>query len=294
MAAFSGDVVVAIVIFSIGSILVALGIWERLVRWRAKDWPATMASIDAVSISGPSGKGNKWQSRLDYAFTVLEKRYTGRYSQTFSFEEDAQEWIRDLRGKTVSVHYWPGWPALSVVEKNDIDELLRSRLPLPPDPVPGQASFQQMSPVKVILAYPLMIVAVLGFGLSFYVHVASIVGKAVLPESWFFPMHAAMFVPFFGALLLLPKKTARKKDSFAIPGSLGTLMIAILIYALGNFAWFMTYVATHGNSAPLIVQWRGFSGHWMLFHFWSFAFLYSVVRGRRKTAAPNCRVPNIH
>jgi hypothetical protein len=285
VAALNGGEWASVVIFFAGTLIVALGIGERMVRWRARDWPTAQATIHSASVTERSGKGHKWISRLDYSFAIVARRYTGRYSRTFNYEDDAREWIRNLEGRTVAVHYWPRWPALSVAGKGDIEVLLRSRLPAPPVPIQDEPEDGEISTIRMALTYLFMALAAIGFGLSLYVHLGSLIGRVLLPQSWFMAMHVGMFVPFLAVFLSSKNQRHRRKDADSVPGFLGTLMVALLVYVLGNFAWFMIYVATHRQTTP-VIEWRGLSGHWMLFHFWAFVFLYLTAR-RRGSALRN-------
>jgi hypothetical protein len=121
----------------------------------------------------------------------------------------------------------------------------------------------------------MMAVALAGFLLSLYIHIAAWLGRVPLDDSWIMWLHLGIFVPFFTALFLLPKKPRRRRDekSFSL-GFLGRAMIAILFYAIANFIIFMIHTASDHGHATRLWEWRGFSGHWMLFYFWSFGLLY--------------------
>ncbi len=265
-------------ILSVGTLLVVMGLWERLVRLRARSWPTAQAIIDAISLTEYSGKSRKWICKLDYSFLVLDKRYTGRYSRSFPYEDDAEKWISDLHDRTLTVHYWPRWPALSLTFDEDVELLLKLR---PPDVPIGRLEEPAAVPVahaKVLWSYAFMTLAVIGFLLSIYAHLGSLLSRVLLPQSWFLAMHVGAVLSFFPALLLSPKRGRRRRtDPAAIPGFLGGIMVAVLIYALGNFAWFMIQLALHHNEMTPVMEWRGFSGHWMLFYVWSFAFLYAAT-----------------
>ena len=66
---------------------------------------------------------------------------------------------------------------------------------------------------------------------------------------------------------------------------------AFLVYAGINFAIFMYNVQTGKVAAtPEPMEWRGFSGHWMIFYFAAFAILYSAAIGQKSIR----RCPNGH
>ena len=236
----------------------------------------TEGKIDSAPIEEVRGKHHHWTVRLNYSFLVYGKRYTGRYSRKFDYEDDAQSWAHDLQGKTVLVRHSLKWPALSLILDDDLESLLNAS---PPEPaqladLPSAASG---SWTRKLLAYPCMVIAAAGFLLSLYVHVASWAGKIVLPQPWLPVLQLVMFVPF-AAALILTFKTRRRSEVPRVPDSLGKLMIATMAYWLFNLALLLlASVGNHGKADDLH-EWRGFSALWMCFYSWSFAFLYAGLR----------------
>jgi hypothetical protein len=271
------DPVLGVILAVFVAVLAALGIWERVVRIHARSWPVAQAIIDSALIQKYSRKGERWIARLYYSFQVPNGQRTGRYSRKFNYEGDAEDFVRDLEGKPLLVHYSPRWP-ISVALDEDVEMLLQTR---PAQPPPSASISMPPAPVslfKKLIAYLMMPIALAGFLLSLYIHVAAWLGHIILDDSWMFWLHGAMFVPFFTALLLSPESSPRRKPVDNASQFLTKAMVAILIYALLNFTVFMVHMATsHGPDSQLWL-WRGFSGHWMLFYFWSFSFLYDVVR----------------
>lgn len=98
---------VAIAILAVGTVLVLLGVAERIIRGRAVSWPVAEGKIDSAPIEEFKGKRHHWTVRLNYSFMVYGKRYTGRYSCRFDYEDDAQSWAHHLQGKTVLVRHSP-------------------------------------------------------------------------------------------------------------------------------------------------------------------------------------------
>jgi hypothetical protein len=126
-----------------------------------------------------------------------------------------------------------------------------------------------------------MVVALAGFLLSLSVHVAAWFGQTVLPESSKLPLNAGMFVTFVAGILLSPRRLRRWRHSKdALDGFVGKAMIVLFIYAMANFILW-TVTKNQGHAAPP-QDWRGFSGHLMLFYFWSFGFLYAAVHPERR------------
>lgn len=274
-----------VLVLAIVSAVVALRIWERAIRVRAHAWPVAQGVIDSASVQKSSSKRTRWVVRLNYSFAAFGMRYTGRYSRIFFYEDDAEECQRAFQGSSVLVHHSPRWPALSLMLDDDVDRLLQSRPPEAP-PLPPEALQAVGVPwLKKLLAYPLMAFAAAGFVLSLYVHIASWFGRIVLPESWFLLLHLGIFVVFVPALLLMPQQSKRRHGQNQMPALLGKLMTVTLVYALANFALFMVTTATQHNHPTPAVEWRGFSGHWMVFYLWSFAFLYAGVHPKQPQPA---------
>jgi hypothetical protein len=264
-----------IAIILIASSLVILGIWERIVRARAVNWPMAPGVVNSASITELR---SYWLLKLNYSFSVYGRSYTGRYSRRFSYEDEALKWARALEGDSIFVHYSQRWPALNLVFASDIENLLKR---LPPEPHTS-ASDQTISvPVPVwkkLVAYPLMALALIGFGISFYAHIATWLGKLILTQSQSGWMHIGMFIVFFPAIFLQPR--ARKRSRLSadeLPEWIGNLMLIIFFYAIANFCWFMLQTFLQHGKADHLHELRGFSGYWLMFYFWSFGLLFQAT-----------------
>jgi hypothetical protein len=278
MILVSSDSVVGTFIVILGSILLALGIWERVVRSRAGNWPAIQGTIDKAWVKKSSGKRTRWIARLDYSYSVQNKSYTGRYSQSHRFLEEAEECVRDLSGKAIMVHYSERWPVFSVASDEDVKALSLNRASSPNE----NPALDQLPPVEIsfprkLIAYAFMVFAIAGFLLSLYVHISSWLGRIVLPDSWFFLMHMGMLIPFFAAIILAPKEQRRKPAANMSQGILFKALKLVFYYAIANFAVFILSLVFGHHQSTELVEWRGFSGHWMLFYFVSFVALYYIV-----------------
>jgi hypothetical protein len=273
----TAEPVLGVILAVFVAVLAALGIWERVVRSRARSWPVAQATIDSALVQKYSRKGERWIARLNYSFQVPAGRRTGRYSRKFSYEGDAEDFVRDLQGKPLLVHYSTRWP-ISMALDEDVEMLLQTRSAQPPA---TEAIGTPPAPVPILkkfIAYLMMPVALAGFLLSLYIHIAAWLGHIVLEHSWIAWLHVGIFVPFITALVLSPKDSPRRRRVDHSSPLLGKAMLAVLIYALLNFIVFVVHMATSHGTDSQLWQWRGFSGHWMLFYFWSFGFLYDVVR----------------
>ena len=138
----------------------------------------------------------------------------------------------------------------------------------------------------VTLIVPFMLLSALGFGLSAYAHVMSVLGKSLFwgGSVWF--LHIGIFVVWLPAVIAAQRvmRDAPQKDFWKIilagcPAWMKTAQILVFVYAIANFLYFApTHPArTHlENTDPSVI--RGFSGHWLIFYGAAFSILYSVYR----------------
>src|SRR6185437_12002881 len=131
------DSAIAVVMVTFASVLLILGIWEKNLLFRARSWPIAQGTIDSAWVHEHKGKHHRWIARLDYSFPLQQRRYTGRYSKTFSYQNEADDFVRDLTGKSLRVHYSSRWPVFSAALKQDVEELLQTRPVAEPEPVTG-------------------------------------------------------------------------------------------------------------------------------------------------------------
>lgn len=193
--------------------------------------------------------------------------------------------MRGLTGKSLRVHYSSRWPVFSVALKQDVKTLLQARPVAEPEPVTGwQPATVSLS--KKLLAYPFMLLGLAGFLVSLYVHIAAWFGQIVLPQSWLLGLHIGMFPPFFVAIFLSPRalRLRRQVRSDQAGNFLNTAMMVVFFYALANFVLGMSISAFHHGQMSPVQEWKLFSGHWMLFYFWSFAILYQAVHPEQKVS----------
>jgi hypothetical protein len=96
-------------------------------RWRksheesiAQGWP----SVDGLIISGkvtPIPKTSRFHATLEYTYFVDEYR-TGTYDHDFSSEEDADNFVRQMKDKRVQIRYKQSNPKRSVLEQRVIEQ----------------------------------------------------------------------------------------------------------------------------------------------------------------------------
>lgn len=261
------------------AVLVLLGIWERLVRIRARNWPVVQGTIDSAKIDEYKGKSRHWYGRLYYSFSVLGRRYTGRYSTRFSYQDDAENWIRDLQGKSVSVHYSSRFPALSVIADDDIKLLLASRGPEPVAvPMATPAPVERLTGWKRALGLVLMAVASVGFIVSAVIHMSAWLEQNFGSNQSWMPLHVFCVVTFLMTMSILPKGARRRSEVPEVKPWLGWLAGSVTIYGIANFILWMIIAANHHGDLQPSQEVRFFSGHWMMFFIWQVVFLEPVVR----------------
>jgi hypothetical protein len=91
-------------------------------KWRQgkamEGWPSVDATILNAEAHG-QGKRN-FVAEVTYSYFVDEYR-TGKYLRHFRRDEDAYEFVRQIRDKRIHVHYDPTNPNRSVILDRDIE-----------------------------------------------------------------------------------------------------------------------------------------------------------------------------
>jgi len=140
----------------------------------------------------------------------------------------------------------------------------------------------------------------IGLVLSVASHLAAVLGiPGPLGDSTWL-LHVGIFVVWVPAVLVaryatadFPNKDFWKAALRACPPWMRYVVYVCFVYALLNFAYFITTVPKQGGSGPMDpAQVRGFSGHWMAFYAAAMALLYSSTHVKARDAARRC--PNGH
>jgi hypothetical protein len=275
-------------------------LWRWFQRQREARWPSNQGRIESVVVrpkaasqaAPPFLKAFSFQMRRDSTPHVVELGYTysaggqehrGSFKTELATSEEAQEFARDLKDKSVSVHYNPDKPAVSVIPENALKALQETR---PPAAAVSTAHVQHVPErLKPYLGIFIVIAAV-GFGVSLWVHIAALQGRRVLPEEFFWILHLGVFVVWFPAVLVSQRlvKGAKRKDFWkaALRGAPDWMRYAVYvihIYAFVGFVFFMLHT-TNGNPASkdFAWDWRDFSLAWMAFYAAAVAILYSAYK----------------
>jgi hypothetical protein len=258
--------------------------WRKL---RTQSWPAVQGKIVDTAIHERPVQSGIWTADLVYSCKVEGQVHAGRYKRNFDNLEEAQEFVRGLKDRSIAIHYCPSNPSHSALDEQDLRTLLEQRPPAPPELL--QVTALPVSLWVKIFAYPLMAVAAAGFAMSLYVHISSLLGSVSVSQGWVFILHLGMFVVFGPGILAMSKtgygRSISRRQLAQLPATLRYSIYVFGIYAMINFAifWFRTAdQPKHGSQgAP---PWRGFSGHWMLFYLLSIALLYLGTHPKNVTA----------
>jgi hypothetical protein len=269
--------------------------WRWLRRKRAAGWPVADGRIESVEVSKPSfsfmTKRGYYVADLGYSYSVAGTLNSGRYKRDFPTEQEAEEFVRDLQGKAMVVHYNPGKPSSSALLAPDIEVVLQHRAPAP---VPDSASAANSVPdwIRPFLWFLICFSAV-GLFVSLWVHLGAVMGKRVAPEACFFMLHIGIFVVWIPAILVAQRLVGNvnRRDLWKVvlkdsPDWMRYMVYGFGGYAILNFLLFMTKAPSGGNGNPPAIVWRGFSGHWMAFYSAALAILYAAAR--TENTSPRC------
>jgi hypothetical protein len=274
--------------------------------------------VDVTTTFWQSRKNaNRPKAELNYSYFVAGSSYSGKYIKKCDSEDTANDFVRGLAGAVAVVHYNPAQPANSLLLDSDLQSLIANRPPLPPAQVASQFNSDLTPSWLKPFIWIFISLAAFGLLLSLWVHINALLGRVVIPDEYFFALHAGVFVVFIPAVLVqnaIFRRPARQSDwkvplRFAPPWML-YMVYAFFAYAFLNFAIFIahttSYRGAHVGTPPPV--WRGFSGHWMLFYSAALAILYSVSQSGNATgtcanghrfssaysACPQCGSPTLY
>jgi hypothetical protein len=271
-------------------------LWRLIGRNRASGWPIAGGQIESISVrepkrsfwsSWPSGNSPTYFAELDYSYSVTGTAFTGRYQREFFTEQEGWEFLRELKGKFVSVQYNPKKPAISTLSEQSVETLLQSRAPNAAGDVFAYVAassnpdwLKPFSPVFVGMS-------AVGLVVSLWVHVGAVMGRRVAPEGLFWILHMGIFVVWFPAVFVGKQRAGNlnRKDFWKVilrgsPDWVRYLLYGFFGYAVVNFMYFFTQAPSGhgGNGDTPVIDWRGFSGHWMAFYFAALVILYSATK----------------
>jgi len=266
--------------------------WRWIQRRRSASWPVTDGRVESVDWGEQhnpfSGRRrSSYYAQLKYSYFVAGTRYGGRYKQLFPTDSSAQEFIRGLQDQAVVVHYNPNHPETSALVASDLEVVLQNR-----PSAPSIVSSNNLPQWLIPWIWLFVGIAAVGLIVSLFVHAEAWMGRQVAPTPVFFLLHLGIFVVFFPALLVsrqmvgdLHRRDFWKAVLKNVPNWMRYMVYVFFIYAFLNFFLFMSQQPGH-RGEPDTLDWRGFSGHWMLFYSASMAILYAAAREVRNY--PRC------
>jgi hypothetical protein len=267
-------------------------LWERVQRHRLGSWPVTMGQINDASVgkadywaSAGWGKRARYKAVLLYSYSWGGASYSGSFKRFFESEHEALQFIHDLKGKPVSVHYNPNKPSASGLCDDSIDVLLGTRAPQQPDEAAALDLADSVPAWFRPFIWIFVVLAGIGFAISFWVHVGALFGVQVLPESLFFLMHLGVFLVFLPAVFVARYRIidANRKNYWKVLLKDSPKWMLYTLYALGayDFVTFFIFMLTNGTARHTgglqLSEWRLFSVNWMAFYLAAFAILYSAA-----------------
>jgi hypothetical protein len=140
-----------------------------------------------------------------------------------------------------------------------------------------------------------MWLAIAGFCASVLVHVLAILGLPSPFGSGTWLLHVGIFVIWIPTVLVAQRLTKNAKQSElwkvmlrGCPAWMRIAVYGLFAYSFLNFAFFVVQGAAQSKNVPDVLEYRGFSGHWMLFYFVGATTLYSASRlGLGQQRCPN-------
>jgi hypothetical protein len=258
-----------------------VGNWSR--RQPADGWPVTEGRIESVEATKPSfsftTKRSYYVAEPGYFYFLAGTSHAGRYKREFPTEHEAEELVRDPKGKPVAVHRNSTSPSSSALLKPDINVLPQNRAPAPAADCTAAANYVPDG----IRPFPLGLRPVSGHrscrqpvGSSGRREGAPRGTTSVLCDAPRWNLRGLVPAVFVAQR---PVGNENRKDLWKVvlkdsPDWMRYRVDGFFGYAVVNFAFFMTKAPSGGSGAnPPAVVWKRFSGHWMAFYSAALAIL---------------------
>jgi hypothetical protein len=270
--------------------------WRKIKSRLVNSWPSVTGKIERVDVNEPKGflglktsSTPRYFAEIEYSYGVDGNTYTGTNRREFGDQDEAWDFLRDLKGKAVVVHYNPGKPGASSLSEPSLEVVLQTRPPMPP------GSSRAAAPKIPQWATPFLRffagLSLIGLILSLYVHISALMGNKVTPMFW--GLHVGIFVVWFPAVLVAHKRvgSTHRKDLWkaalkGAPDWMRYMTYVLVFYAAFGSLLFMAITPDKGAGASAPAnEWRGFSAMWMAFYFTAFAILYAAAT---ELSAPRC------
>lgn len=272
-------------------------VWQWFAKRRASSWPLTSGNIESVNVLGPktflglklsNSNSPVFRAEISYSYLVGANFYSGVKRREFANEQEAWEFLRDLKSKPVEVHYNPHKPAASYLSEPSLQTLLQSR---PPAPANASVDSSRLIPqwARPFLWF-FAALSFVGLVLSLVAHIQALLGHTIPLAYW--SLHGGIFVVWAPAVFVAQRRIGKRarKDYWKVvlqgaPAWMRYMTFAFFYYAIGNFLVFMANAPAKGSEFNTPTSLRGFSGHWMAFYSAALATLYAAAV---EPAAPRC------
>src|SRR4051812_21537254 len=268
------------------------GLWRWCRRRSAQSWPTTFGTVDIATIDWPGGwwgtgteKNKPVVAEIVYMYSAEGQSWTGRYQRAFATDEEADEFTRDLKGRVVTVQYNPRRSGDSMLLDSSVEALLASRAPTPPQVAAAIQSTREVPDWVRPLLWPCIVIAGVGLAFSVWVHVNALMGRVVAPSWVFGVLHVGIFTVWFPAVFVAQRRVrgVSRNDFWkaalrGLPDWIRYVFYALFAYVVMNFMLSAGLERAKGHitgTSPM--EWRMFSGHWILFYAVALAILYSAA-----------------
>jgi hypothetical protein len=241
-----------------------------------------------------SGNQPIYAAELDYSYSVAGRFEGGRYKREFATEREADEFLRDLKGKPVEVRYDPDKPSRSSLPESVIEELLRNRAPASDAQFWSDPYGTYLPKWSRPFLWLFVCIAALGLAVSLCIHMGTLMGRRVAPVEFLILMQVGIFVVWFPAVMaaqhLVGNPSRRDFWKAVLKGSPEWMRYVVYLLianaALGSLPFMRLPRSESIGVNPSPEMWRGFSGVWMVFYSAAFAILYSAAHARFRGPGP--------
>lgn len=275
-------------------------VWRWLLRRRIEAWPTTQGRIESTELirrkvfSSAQWGNSDYTADIRYSYSVAGTTNSGRYKRGFPTEQEAKEFVRDLQGTHVVIHYDPNKPPRSALRDSDIEALLQTRCPLgSTDSASADTEDVVLSRLRPFLRIFVWLSAT-GLIVSLWVHVEAVAGRHVASSAAFILLHMGIFAVWIPAVIVAQRRvgSVNRRNFWEVvlkgsPEWMRYMVYAFLAYAVVNLMLFILtgQIGNRGEDNPAST-WRGFSGHWMAFYSCALAIFYAADRAQ--AAGPRC------
>lgn len=241
-------------------------LWRWIQRQRASNCATVSGEIQSTSVTEakrfflsttPRGSSPTYVAELGYSYWVSGQVEAGFYKREFGTETEADDFVRGLKGKPVSVHYNPNKPSKSSLSESSLQALLQTRPPKPEIEVSIYEGVDSVPDWLRPFLWVFVATAAVGLVLSLWVHLGAVTGKRATPQEFFWVLHLGIFVVWFPAVLVANRLVGnqRRKDFWKVvlggcPDWMRYMVYGFFGYAAFNFALFMAKAQSGGGGEP--------------------------------------------